>query len=61
MRPNLTAFWGEQGIEVVGYIPYDDDVTDAMVQGLPVTAFDDGAVAAELKLVWQRVHEWLAC
>ena len=55
----ITAFCHRQGIEVVGRIPYDDVVTEAMVQGLPVTAFDDGVVAAELKQVWQRVRDWL--
>jgi MinD superfamily P-loop ATPase len=55
----ITAFCHKQGIEVVGRIPYDDVVTEAMVQGLPVTAFEDGVVAAELKQVWQRVRDWL--
>ena len=56
----VEAFCTEQGIEVVGRIPYDDVVTEAMVQGLPVTAFDDGVLVAELKHVWQRVRGWLA-
>jgi MinD superfamily P-loop ATPase len=56
----IAAFCREQGVEVVGRIPYDDVVTEAMVQGLPVTAFKDGAVAAELKRVWQRVRDWLS-
>jgi MinD superfamily P-loop ATPase len=55
----VAASCWEQGIEVVGCIPYDDVVTEAMVEGLPVTAFDDGAVAAELKHVWRRVRDWL--
>jgi MinD superfamily P-loop ATPase len=56
----IAAFCRGQGIEVAGRIPYDDVVTEAMVQGLPVTAFKDGAVTAELKWVWQRVRDWLA-
>jgi MinD superfamily P-loop ATPase len=56
----VEAFCTDRGIEVVGRIPYDDVVTEAMVQGLPVTAFDDGVVVAELKHVWQRVRGWLA-
>jgi len=56
----IAAFCQEQGIELVGHIPYDDVVTEAMVQGLPVTAFDDGAVTAELHRVWQRVRDWVA-
>jgi MinD superfamily P-loop ATPase len=57
----IAAFCRDQGIEVVGRVPYDDVVTEAMVQGLPVTAFDSGAVTAELQYVWQRVHDWLTC
>jgi len=56
----IAAFCQAQGIEVAGRIPYDDVVTEAMVQGLPVTAFKDGAVTAELKHVWRRMHDWLA-
>ena len=56
----IAAFCEKQGIEVAGRIPYDDIVTEAMVQGLPVTAFKDGAVTAELKQVWQRVRDWIA-
>ena len=56
----IAAFCREQGIEVAGRIPYDDVVTEAMVQGLPVTAFEDGAVTAELAHTWQRVRDWLA-
>jgi len=56
----IAAFCQAQGIEVAGRIPYDDVVTEAMVQGLPVTVFEDGAVTAELRWVWQRVRDWLA-
>jgi len=56
----IAAFCQEQGIEVVSRILYDDVVTEAMVQGLPVTAFEDGAVTAELEHVWRHVRDWLA-
>jgi MinD superfamily P-loop ATPase len=55
----IAAFYREQGIELVGRIPYDDVVTEAMVQDVPVTAFKDGAVTAGLKHVWRRVRDWL--
>jgi len=56
----IAVFCREKGIVLVGRIPYDDVVTRAMVQGLPVTAMDDGAVTAGLEGVWQRVRDWLA-
>ncbi|MBN1179922.1 MAG: ATP-binding protein [Anaerolineae bacterium] len=51
----ITAFCQEQGIEVVGRVPYDTVVTEAMVQGQPVTAFSDGSVSQSLRQVWARV------
>jgi len=49
-----------RGVAIAGTrLAYDDVVTEAMVQGLPVTAFEDGAVTAELKHVWRRVRAWL--
>lgn len=56
----VAAFCAERGIEVAGRIPYDTVVTEAMVQGQPVTAYADGAVSGALREVWERVREHLA-
>jgi MinD superfamily P-loop ATPase len=49
-----------EGIEVVGQVPYDTVVTEAMVQGQPVTAYQpNGQVAAALRFAWERVQAWL--
>jgi MinD superfamily P-loop ATPase len=48
----ITASYVEQGVEVVGRIPYDTVVTEAMVQGWPVTEHSDGPVTEALKGVW---------
>jgi MinD superfamily P-loop ATPase len=53
----ITAFCAQQGVEVVGQIPYDNVVTEAMVQGQPVTAHSDGAVAGALGDIWDRIRE----
>ncbi|NLE45856.1 MAG: P-loop NTPase [Chloroflexi bacterium] len=52
---DTAAFCAARGIEVVGRIPYDNIVTEAMVQGLPVTAYTDGAVSAALRHVWVQM------
>ncbi|MCR4406872.1 MAG: ATP-binding protein [Anaerolineae bacterium] len=52
----IAAFCAERGIEVAGKIPFDTVVTEAMVQGLPVTAFSNGAVSRELRRVWARLR-----
>ena len=48
----IAAYCSERGIEVVGRIPYDTVVTEAMVAGQPVTAVEDGAVSRALREVW---------
>lgn len=57
----IAAFCAERGIEVVGRIPYDTVVTEAMVQGQPVTAYAAGPVAAALRGAWLRIEEHLFC
>jgi MinD superfamily P-loop ATPase len=52
----IAAFCAGQGVEVVGRIPYDTVVTEAMVQGQPVTAYADGAVPRAMHDVWARVR-----
>lgn len=53
-------YCAQRGIEVVGLIPFDTVVTEAMVQGKPVTAYEDGRVSQELHKVWERVRATLA-
>jgi MinD superfamily P-loop ATPase len=48
----------EEGIEIVGHIPFDLTVTHAMVQGQPVTAFDPGGPASKaLYALWENLAE----
>ena len=56
----IEAYCTAEGIEVVGKLPYDTVVTEAMVQGQPVTAYQpDGAMAAALRGAWARIQAWL--
>ena len=55
----IVAFCAGRGVEVVGRIPYDDIVTEAMVQGRPVTAYVDGPVTEALQGIWERVKDHL--
>ncbi|HET91301.1 MAG TPA: 4Fe-4S dicluster domain-containing protein [Chloroflexi bacterium] len=56
----IVAFCAEQGVQVVGRIPYDNIVTEAMVQGQPVTAYTDAPVVEALRGVWLRVKQQLS-
>jgi MinD superfamily P-loop ATPase len=57
----IEAFCASQGIDVVGTLPFDTVVTEAMVQGQPVTAHQpEGSLATELAVVWRRVWQALS-
>lgn len=56
----IEAYCRANGIEVTGRLPYDTAVTEAMVHGQPVTAFQPaGALALALGQVWARLRERL--
>jgi len=55
----LEEWCGEKGLPVVGKLPYDMAVTEAMVAELPVVKYYDGPVALELKKVWGNIMEKL--
>jgi MinD superfamily P-loop ATPase len=51
----ITAWCAEWDVPVVGKIPFDQAVTQAMVQGKPITETSDGAVTEELRQIWARL------
>jgi MinD superfamily P-loop ATPase len=56
----IEAYCRAEGIEVIGRIPFDAAVTDAMVRGEPVTAFrPESPAAVALAAAWQRVADRL--
>ena len=48
----ITEFCQQRGVEIVGNIPYDPVVTEAMVAGMPVVEFSDGVVSDAIKAIW---------
>jgi MinD superfamily P-loop ATPase len=62
LHPNsvaqIYACCAEHNIEVVGQIPFDTTVTQAMVQAQPVTVYQPGSQASQaMRSVWSRVLE----
>ncbi len=56
----IEAYCRAQGIAMVGKLPYDTIVTEAMVQGQPVTLYQpEGAMARALRVVWAKVQKHL--
>jgi MinD superfamily P-loop ATPase len=56
----IVGFCAERGVEVVGRIPYDTVVTEAMVKGHPVTEHTNGPVTEALTQVWACVRNALS-
>ena len=43
------------GVDVISRIPFDNVVTEAIVQGLPVVEYTHGNVTHQIELLWQRI------
>ena len=54
----ITEFCRQRGVEMVGNIPYDPVVTEAMVAGMPVVEFSDGRVSDAIKDVWAAINRY---
>ncbi|MFQ6117425.1 MAG: (4Fe-4S)-binding protein, partial [Candidatus Bipolaricaulia bacterium] len=55
----IERFAQEQGLEVIGRIPYDEAVTEAMVQGKSVIEYSDHQVAQEIRRMWTELSKAL--
>lgn len=56
----IEAYCRAQGIALAGKLPYDTVVTEAMVQGQPVTVYQpEGSVSSALREVWVQVRKHL--
>ncbi len=55
----IKALCAENGIQVVGEIPYDTDVTRAQVAGKSVVEHSNGPAAAEIRRLWKEVEHAL--
>ena len=54
----IQAFAADEGIEIVGEVPYDDSILKAMVQGKPVTlVYPESPAGVSIQKVWERVHK----
>ncbi|MFC1933709.1 hypothetical protein ACFLWC_06770 [Chloroflexota bacterium] len=49
----------DQGLAVIGKIPFDNVVTEAIVQGLPIVEYSQGEVTYEIESLWQHITKAL--
>lgn len=63
LNPALTreieAWCAQQGISLVGTIPYDHSVVEAMIRAIPPVEIPDNTTADRIQRVWNRVQEIL--
>jgi len=45
-----------QGVEVAGRIPFDNVVTESIVQGVPIVEYSNGEVAREIERMWHLLR-----
>ena len=51
----IESYCDNEGTEVAGRISFDNVMTEAIVQGLPVVQYADGKVTQQIKELWQIV------
>jgi len=51
----IESYCGKAGIEVAAKISFDNVMTEAIVQGVPVVEYSDGKVTQQIKKLWQIV------
>jgi MinD superfamily P-loop ATPase len=59
-RDRIRRFCDEKSVPVVGEIPFDPLVVDALVNARTVVEMGDGPVAEEIRRMWDRVHRVLS-
>jgi MinD superfamily P-loop ATPase len=51
----IEGYCGKEGIEVAARISFDNVITEAIVQGLPVVEYSNNKVTHQIKELWQTV------
>jgi len=55
----IESYCLSQGVEVASKIPFDNVVTEALVQGLPVVEYSRGKVTQQIESLWRRITQVL--
>lgn len=56
----IESYCADQKVEVVSRIPFDNVVTEALVNSVPVVEFSDGRASREIESLWRKVSVALA-
>ena len=52
---HIESYCLSRGLEIAARLPFDNAVTEAMVQGLPVIEYRHSAVSLQIDLLWQSI------
>ncbi|MGI5875561.1 MAG: 4Fe-4S binding protein [Dethiobacteria bacterium] len=52
----IEQYCRKNGITLVGKVPLDKIVTEAMIEGLPVVEYSDGEVSQRLRGIWEQIR-----
>ena len=53
--------WCEKNsIPLLGKIPFDEEVTESMVKGIPLTEYSNNSASKEMKNMWRKLHKLFA-
>jgi MinD superfamily P-loop ATPase len=55
----IESYCLNQGIETVARIPFDNAVTEAMVQGVPVVEYTQNGVSHKIEALWEKIEQSL--
>jgi MinD superfamily P-loop ATPase len=56
---DILDFCKEEGIEVVGKIPYDDTATEAMLSEKTVIEYSESSLSMTIKKIWERIETFV--
>jgi MinD superfamily P-loop ATPase len=56
---SINAYCADNGIPVLGMVPYDDLVLEAMVAGKTVVEYSDGEFSESIRSVWNELEDLL--
>ena len=57
MTQRIEEYCRNNNIELVGKIPFDISVTEALVRGLPIVEYSNNQVTNEIKNLWEKIPE----
>ncbi len=56
----IGSYCTENRLELIGMLPYDESVTEAMAHQVPLVEYQDGPVAEGIRQAWSRLSQLLS-